>query len=175
MKIIFLDFDGVLNSTSSLFLATYGKGDGTFVSKAAPNPISVQAVEWLIENADAHIVVSSSWRQGLTLEGLRDVLEHDFGSRVIAERVIDKTKNTDIHEMRGHQIKHWIDFRAKELGIEVEKYVILDDDSDMLPKQKKHFVQTNLDSGFTVKDCEKAIEILGLDMNALMRGILSNN
>ena len=44
---------------------------------------------------------------------------------------------------------------------EVDKYVILDDDTDMLPKQISFFVKTNpYEDGLNVECKDKAIEIL---------------
>jgi hypothetical protein len=46
----------------------------------------------------------------------------------------------------------------------VEDYVILDDDSDMLPEQETRHVHTSWEHGFRMKDMEKAFEILGVSL-----------
>ena len=72
MKIIFLDFDGVLNNMSSLYLRTlnYDKNKPETHSVAAPNPVCVGLVEHLLRLSGAKIVVSSSWRGGYELKEL---------------------------------------------------------------------------------------------------------
>ena len=43
---------------------------------------------------------------------------------------------------------------------EVENYVIIDDDSDMLDEQLYHFVQTNFEDGITDTEVNRVIKIL---------------
>jgi len=68
---------------------------------------------------------------------------------------------------RGNEIKEWI----RDCGMDIEGYVIIDDDNDMLPEQQERFVRTsgNLDHsdyvdgggyGLTTECADKAIRIL---------------
>ena len=43
---------------------------------------------------------------------------------------------------------------------EIESYVILDDDSDMLPDQMNNFIRVDANIGLTYSDVCKAIKIL---------------
>ena len=52
------------------------------------------------------------------------------------------------------------DLRYLDEHPEVESYVILGDDADMLLPQKEHFVQTDAVEGITEEDAERAIRIL---------------
>jgi hypothetical protein len=72
---------------------------------------------------------------------------------------------------RGLEIQWWLeqnnfqhvyfDFMIKyRLACQIESYVIIDDDSDMLYKQRDNFVRTNTLHGFTENDMHKAIKIL---------------
>ena len=56
---------------------------------------------------------------------------------------------------RGSEIKAWLDMHP-----EVKKYVIIDDDGDMLEEQMSNFVMTYFYSGFQDEHLEKAIRIL---------------
>ena len=61
---------------------------------------------------------------------------------------------------RGFQIKEWLDnYADKEY-----KYIILDDDEDMLPEQFEYFIKTKFNS--------KSIEDEGLNENILNEAIL---
>lgn len=56
---------------------------------------------------------------------------------------------------RGAEIQAWLDAHP-----EVTKYVIIDDQSDMLPSQMNNFVKVNQWYGLTMQDANKAINIL---------------
>ena len=63
MKIIFLDIDGVLNSKTY-----YKTVDRTKKDWNRFNPLAVEMIRRLIEEFDASIVISSTWRYGLVKE-----------------------------------------------------------------------------------------------------------
>jgi len=77
--------------------------------------------------------------------------------------VVDITPHIDICK-RGKEIQFWLN------NNEVKKYVIIDDDVDMLKKQKNNFVRTSknndhndcIDDGYglTKKCSEMVVEIL---------------
>lgn len=162
MKIIFLDIDGVLN--------VYCEGRDVFGCTFHKH--FEDNLRWIIEQTGAKIVISSTWRYS----GLK-VMQEMWISRDLAGEVIDITPNEvdvvkrgtcefyDLVE-RGHEIQQWLDDRT-----DVDSYVIIDDDNDMLKSQKDNFVLTvnNRDHedcvdmmgyGLTKKCAEKAIEIL---------------
>lgn len=56
---------------------------------------------------------------------------------------------------RGEEIKRWLDEHD-----EVENYIILDDDSDMLNEQLTHFVQTDTYEGITDREKKLCIALL---------------
>lgn len=64
-------------------------------------------------------------------------------------------KETHYGLCRGVEIDRWL--REHQ---DVTNYIILDDDSDMLLSQKKHFIKTHALNGICKKDVEKAIKIL---------------
>lgn len=156
MKIIFLDIDGIL----SVNYCGRDKYGSLFHQKFENN------LKYIIDETNAKIVISSTWR----FSGLK-VLQQMWKDRNLAGEVVDITPDcaqiTDgfmENVERGHEIQQWL---SKH---QVENYVILDDDQDMLDSQKDHFVLCSGNSDH--EDCEdigygltkicanKAIEIL---------------
>lgn len=74
-------------------------------------------------------------------------------------RRIDKCHNSEDYKLvgvcRGVEIDRWLWEHQ-----DVTNYVILDDDSDMLLSQKKHFIKTHALRGISKRDVIKAIKIL---------------
>ena len=160
MKVIFLDIDGVLNVIPKGF-DEYG---GIFHENFVDN------LKNIIEQTGAKLVISSSWRC-MGVDWLKDM----WGFRKYPGEIIDITPNEhDVfryginkHEnkvIRGEEIKLWL------MVNEVDNYVIIDDDTDMLPEQFYNFVKTSENSdhedcidigyGLTKKCSELAIKIL---------------
>lgn len=63
----------------------------------------------------------------------------------------------ELPEKRGKEIAAWL----SKYPNPVERYVIIDDDTDMLEDQMANFVKTDPMFGLTVDDCNKIIKILG--------------
>lgn len=165
MKVLFLDFDGVLNSEQSKIFWQSREDQATWESKMKTFqgsmldyiamefcPIAISNLEHLLRrNEDLKIVVSSSWRSNRTVEGLRDIFKM---SSIISERIIDKTDS--FSNIRGEEIQRWLDEHP-----EVDSYVIVDDDERMLESQKENFVNTSTLHGFQYGDYLWAERILG--------------
>jgi Swiss Army Knife RNA repair-like protein len=162
MKIIFLDFDGVLNSFDTL-----RRADSYY---AHPNwhdthidPIMVSRLNDLLERSGAHVVISSSWRNIYDLEELKSILSRRGLEEKFLDRFVDVTPTLDTH--RGEEIQAWFEghpasgFSLVERGEVVENFVIIDDDNDML-HLKSYLVQTSLDTGMTEHHVEAALAIL---------------
>jgi hypothetical protein len=69
-------------------------------------------------------------------------------------RLLDKTPW--LRGCRGDEIKAWLSEHP-----EVDKYAILDDDSDMLDEQLPNFFKTTFQDGLTDDIAEKVTEHLG--------------
>lgn len=166
MRVLFLDFDGVLNSYQSAHFwhsrrdqeqwenNMYRDWGGTLKEYIAMEfcPIAFSNLEELCRRVpDLKIVVSSTWRLGETVETLRDILKP---SKLIGDRIIGVTES--FSNVRGNEIQKWLDEHP-----EVTNYVILDDDSDMLESQRDHFVHTSEIHGFMFGDMLHACRILG--------------
>jgi len=120
MKIIFLDIDGVLN--------VINQGRDEFGHKF--NPKFVANLKTIIDQTDAKIVISSTWRNA----GLAK-MQLMWEVRDLPGDVIDITPNfRHTNSPRGEEIAEWLRLN------QVDQYVILDDDTDMLPEQLNNFV-----------------------------------
>lgn len=142
MKVLFLDFDGVLNIWPA------PKRNGDFHKPACIN------LEMLLKRiTDLKIVVSSSWRT-LGLEAVRDILKTNG---IDPRRVIDITgheQSTDSKDHRGFQVESWL-----KRHTEVASYAIVDDETDFGPLKHK-LVKTDRFAGLTQANVEKLLEIL---------------
>lgn len=135
MKILFLDFDGVIKPLHQDF------------SKEACKRVR----DLLVKEPSLRIVVSSSWRE----QGLQAVRGILAGLGIDPIKVIDITEGQPEHALktRDHHIKKWLRDHP------VENFVILDDEAEMPDFQRK-YVNTNAKLGFTDKDAERALDIL---------------
>lgn len=168
-NIVFLDIDGVLNTlmidTKPFESSGQISRDGFYYELCFPEDKRVsnrQAVMWLnklCKETNAKIVISSTWRMGingfkLTKEALRN-------TGLLEEiEIIGQTEILNQYDfnIRGREIENYLDNHP-----EINRYVILDDDNDMLPNQINHLVQTDTDYGFGYKDYLKAKQILEED------------
>jgi hypothetical protein len=177
MKIIFLDIDGVLNTESYIvhfweycninnIQRPVAKKDFNELMRDSYGnkfcPIAVRALKWIVDETGAKIVISSSWR-GSGEQWCKDMWkERELPSEVIGITPHMSRRHSDsslpfLERLeRGHEIQDWIN-SSKE---DIESYVIIDDDNDMLESQLPNFVRTNEVYGITLLDAEKAINIL---------------
>jgi hypothetical protein len=141
-KYIFLDVDGVLNGNHS-------------ISKYQLFPNYLNNLKILVNETKAMIVLSSSWRNFFHKEN--DKLVANFpnkrGDLLLKElsklnlEIFDTTKLGYSSTIRGEEIKEWLDINAPKNY----KYIILDDDNDMLEEQLNNFIQTKFD-GLSIND-----------------------
>lgn len=115
----------------------------------------VMWLQYILHRTDAKIVISSTWRCK-ELQYMKNLWQ----SRGLPGEIIDVTPTMVDERLciqyphngradRGYEIQQWIE----EWG--PEKYVILDDDSDMLPHQT--FVRCKTDIGITMIEADIAI------------------
>ena len=128
MKVIFLDYDGVLNNWGT----TTKTIDGilTMADKQL-----VARLNLIIERTGAKLVLSSSWR-------LFPDWERAMELSGIKEKFLGRTGKD--HDLRGEEIDAWLNDHP-----EVTKYAIIDDCNDMLPSQLPNFFQTSSEFGLT--------------------------
>ena len=158
MKIIFLDIDGVLNSAEYMSFKQEEWNSGDDSKMIDENSVSL--LNKIVQETGAKVVISSSWRLHFTIEKLREIL----CSKGFIGEIIDKTPtiNPLIDEIevhgnipRGLEIQKWL--RSKPHNI--ESFVILDDNSDMV-HLSKFLVKTTWEHGMLEQHVLKAIEIL---------------
>ena len=148
-KIIFLDIDGVLNSWDYMITLPVGM-ESTEANQI--DPALVQNLNKIVDKTSAQVVLSSTWRILCRLPEMRQILR----SRGAKIDLIDKTPRLYGH--RGQEIQKWLD-DAKNLGIEVESFVILDDGNDM-DHLSDRLVLIDPNIGLQDSDADKAIKLL---------------
>lgn len=154
-KFIFLDIDGVMNSNLFYSERTQDKRYDEWIKDqhiawGACNidPRAVKRLNRITDATKAKIVVSSTWRSDSNLQEV-------FTLVGIKEPIYDVTPYMRSGH-RGSEIQEWLDKQT-----EPYRYVILDDDSDMLDCQLPYFIQTDwLKWGLSDEDVEQAIHIL---------------
>lgn len=162
VPIIFLDIDGVLNSVQYVLGKSRVKEYSPYRDECCN--IAMSNLIRLMDKVDnAHIVVSSTWRISTSITNLRIIFKSwgmpwKFRQRVIAKTpvIFDKRYKGGWKDLRRGSEIDWFCKRFK-----VNNYVIIDDDGDMLAKQKKRrFVQTDGFHGFMFRDYMRCREIL---------------
>lgn len=164
-RIIFLDIDGVLALRATRYQYFY-----------AP---CFERLHRLVLDTDSWLVISSTWRIGLSVENLQDIFKNSgdktfvtYGIRkhiderlpFCAERVIGKTcsSNKTIEDGipfgRGEDIRRWLEAHSGEISL--KNFVIIDDESYDLETYKDQTVKINNTYGLQDHDVERAKEIL---------------
>lgn len=155
--VVFLDFDGVVET---IYWEKDEGGSWSYnIHKYGHDELNnKQAIGWLnklYSKIPYDIVVSSTWRIGMTLEQLQTLItKSGFNPEI---KVIGMTPR--LYQQRGLEIQKWIDDNNFK-----NKFIIIDDDSDMchlLPV----LVRCDCQLGFTIYDYQKALRLLGGDNN----------
>jgi hypothetical protein len=156
-KIIFLDIDGVLNCEDA-----YRSGECQYVEFTSASggkdhyqgfcKRSKDLLNKLIDETGAEIVISSTWRRS-GIEFMREVWDLEG----MSGEIIGLTPSLRISELtipRGLEIEHFLknDLNFSHINWDqgtqmdimeksgIGNYIIIDDDSDMLYRQRNHFV-----------------------------------
>lgn len=160
MKLIFLDIDGVMKSVSSTVRAG-GDRYATFL-----HPEHAEALKFILEHTDARIVISSSYRSFMSVKELGLLFEKAGISR---KYVISKTPDLgktwgDVE--RGEEVNDWLRkapadaLKYHNRVIDVESFVVIDDDTDFSNINPINFVKTDARYGLTHCEALEVIEIL---------------
>lgn len=152
INVVFLDFDGVVNTMQWRQDEETGKWKSLFANPDHDAVNDRQAVQWVSEFCEKYnysIVCSSTWRYSddyakyLINAGLRPGI-----------RIIGRTPHIE-NRIRGFEISQWL----KEHP-EVENYLIFDDDNDM-GDLIDHLVRCESSAGFRFEEYRKAVELHG--------------
>lgn len=148
MKVLFLDIGGVIYSDRSHMAY------GAHPEPADPStwtgfdPVAICMLQKVVAATGAHVVLSSSWRDRVSLP----TLEYALGVKIM-DRTRDTVSET---ELRGQQIYDWLMQHP-----EVTRYAILDDDDFMLPSQMDKLCRTSKRNGFLLGHYDELMELLG--------------
>jgi hypothetical protein len=158
MRIIFLDFDGVLNSQSFYETRTEEKKAEDYPFRDLDNR-AVGNLNIICEETSAKVVVTSTWRSGRSPAELQKLLE-PVGFK---GEIIDKTPHlSNDYVLRGNEVLAWIKQNKPLLGkdyYDFHSYVIIDDDSDFLYWQKDNLLLTDVHNGLTHNTAYKAVRM----------------
>lgn len=156
--VLFLDIDGVLCTLRSHL--AYGDKGGLM---EAWDPTCCQLIRRLCKLYDCKIVISSTWRNHrrqilsyyLALYGLIDYV-YNFPDFKRSDNDLDWKTPRLGGAIRGLEIQAYLNDHH-----EFKNYLIIDDDSDMLPSQMPFFIKTNTYEGFSSKnflDCDELLK-----------------
>lgn len=186
MKVIFLDIDGVMNSQDrAIWLhKQHEKGlitDQELYNWDLPYKDTLEALDYIVKNTGALIVLSSTWRG--SPERIRKLNEcfKPYGFQIydktcryvymddVKRMGFDPYNVYDCSDMYdGHPCKQYTSDRGAEIAYwldqhpDVESFVILDDDiADIKPYYTKEHVQTDFYKDALNMECaRRAVEIL---------------
>lgn len=168
-KVIFLDFDGVLNTMKGQghLRRTGGKWYDDYGEVFDPE--AVENLKMVLDAVpDAILVISSSWK----MDGLQRMraMWHDRAlpgkiHSITPDPVLENVdlSNPDIISTlagKGGEIKAWIDKYAPD-GC---RYVIFDDSRYFFDEQMPHLVRTHPMDGILEEDAVRAIDLLTKDI-----------
>lgn len=148
MKVLFLDFDGVLNSQKYLRL---NGGDGVSI-----DPSRMTLLRQIVLECDAKIVLSTSWREHWEIESAECSETGKKINEIFEKAGLEIQDKTPTLRRREEEIEAWLREHP-----DTENFVVLDDGflySEMLVD---HIVKTSdYFGGLDESDVQKAIEIL---------------
>lgn len=162
MKIIFLDFDGVMDTARYELMLRISGHPSVDTYGTVFDPECVWNLKQIIGKTGAKIVVSSSWKDLLSFEELLDMWE----IRGLPGEVIGTTPYTLECRNRGDEIDLWL----KECDEECQ-YVILDDidAGNFNEHQQERLVVVDPVQGLNEESVEKAVKILNDGKSGLLK------
>ena len=162
MKIIFPDFDGLLNTEHYQGLLRYQGEPWQDEHGAFFDPNAVKQLRRIIDATDADIVIESSWKY-LGLDAMKELWKvRNLPGRVIditpssvSDEYLLKNLDTTMLHCKGMEIASWLSEQAEDI-----RYAIIDDEYVILDSQLPHFILTNPYEGITEEQTNRAISIL---------------
>lgn len=171
-KIIFLDFDGVLNTERHRIVMSQSGEKASDSYGYFFDPEAVENLKTIIEATQAKVCITSSWAIEIGARKLpafwreRNMPGAIIGTTAgipVAAPDIFFDEDFDPYKLmekgtggRGSEIEAFLEAK----GYKDVKYVILDDVPDFTKGQQKFFIRTDPRVGITKEDAQKAIRIL---------------
>lgn len=165
-KIIFLDFDGVLNTEHYQNYLMYERKPWQDKHGALFDPEAVRQLKRIVDVTKAGIVIESSWKY-LGLAAMREMWKDrdlpgnliDITDSSISDNWLLSANLDDIDPAMGHckgmEIASWLADNTKN----DVNYVIIDDEYVCLESQTPHFILTNPYDGITPELADRVIKI----------------
>jgi hypothetical protein len=167
MKVIFLDIDGVLNS-SRWYKERKANGETRTSDAYEICPKHVAQFNRILRATGASVVLSSTWRKYHTLPEMIAILQsrgceltHFIGRTPDGERRLESGLYQSVR--RGTEIQQWLDENPG-----VSNFIIIDDDSDM-EHLMPFLVHCDFIHGLTEKEADEAIR--RLNSKPIARGL----
>lgn len=169
-KIIFLDFDGVLNTEHYQNYLMYQGKPWQDKHGALFDPSAVKQLKRIVDITKADFVIESSWKF-LGLVAMQELWEErDLPGKVIgitdlyaSDKWLLNANLDDIDPAMGHckgmEIASWLADNTKN----DVNYVIIDDEYVCLESQLPHFILTNPHDGITEDIADRVIALLNHD------------
>lgn len=166
-KIIFLDFDGVLNTEYHQRQLQHEGKVWQDKHGACFDPEAVKQLQVIVEMTHADIVIESSWKY-LGLEAMHEMWQDrqlpgrviDITSSVISDCMLlsadlEQTSPSALH-CKGAEIASWL----YDNNMQDASYAIIDDEYIILESQLPHLILTNPYDGLTEELAMRTIDIL---------------
>jgi hypothetical protein len=139
MRILFLDFDGVINSArwmrarppKDIAMEMFPGHEHERMHLRSIDPEAVKVLDRLVTQLCARVVVSSSWRQDLSLPKLNYYLQYHGFTHMLLGTTPDSTRWNEsglfVTRSRGAEIVSWLALLPPGL-VGPRDYIILDDE-----------------------------------------------
>jgi hypothetical protein len=156
MKIIFLDFNGVMDTSYYDHILSKEGKPGNDEYGAVFDPYCIRNLKRIIEETEADIVVSSSWKYMMSYQDFLNM----WKDRGLPGFITDVTPNPVDRRKRGDEIDAWIEECKTEC-----QYVIIDDleANNFNEHQIPRLLIVNPFFGLDEETAERAIQILNAE------------
>lgn len=149
--IIFLDFDGVLCTIRQAVAVGDRGGLGCL------DPVALDFLNRICRENKVYVIISSTWRIGEKCSFFHNLFKATGHFDLVGSLYWDDYATPRMTGVRGLEIEDWL----KRNDSVVKDYLIIDDDSDMLPYQMERFIKTDCRNGLLFQnyvDIEKRIK-----------------
>jgi hypothetical protein len=167
VKVLFLDFDGVLNNQAYLISSSKReRRDMTDLERRLDHidPDAVERLNEVVDRTDCAVVVSSTWRVLNTKQDLQHYLElkgYRYTLLGCTPRSWIVPPEERPYKQRGSEIQMWIEaWDANNPDDLVDCIAIVDDDRDMIPFMDR-LVNTYFTTGLRDEHVEQLVSLLG--------------
>lgn len=152
MKVVFLDIDGVLNHSG---------GPADDKNYLIIDPEHVEFLNRLLAETGAELVISSTWREHHDETELKQLLQVAGVSKDFIGVTPSLWMGSGWTTARGlgreAEIRQWLESNQ---NLDVEAFVILEDQEDMGEWESTNVVRTHFDYGLGPPHVDRAIRIL---------------